>query len=413
MSVWPAAPLDAVCDVVGGGTPSRDKPEFFGGTIPWITPTDVTRNNGRYLCRGAEMITELGLKNSSAKLLPARSVLLTSRATIGFTVINTVPVSTNQGFASFICGPEVWPEFLAYWLEFSRDHLIALASGATFKEINKSTLRKLLIPLPPLEEQRRIVGLLDRAVEIRRRAHAARAKVRAIVHALFLDVFGNPASNPKGWPIVELGKVIASITGGKNIEAGSGISKYRIMKVSAVTSGVFKPHEAKPAPDNHVPAEHHHVREGDFLFSRANTSDLVGAVAIVDNVPNDLLLPDKIWRIEWVAGKMRPEYAYYLLRSDEIKRVFAIIGSGTSSSMKNISQAKLVRVQIALPPIAIQRAFADQARHLEATARALDAAAIKAEAMASALSAEVFDAGLNQPLPQRVGASEPSRVAAE
>lgn len=148
MSSWPAAPLGTVCNVVGGGTPSRDKPEFFGGDIPWITPTDVTRNDGRYLDIGAETITELGLKNSSAKLLPARSVLLTSRATIGFTAINTVPVSTNQGFASFVCGPDIWPEFLAYWLEWQRDHLIGLASGATFKEINKSTLKRLPIPPP-------------------------------------------------------------------------------------------------------------------------------------------------------------------------------------------------------------------------------------------------------------------------
>lgn len=176
MNAWPTASLGAVCDVIGGGTPPRDKPEFFGGDIPWITPTDVTRRNGRYLDQGAETITELGLKNSSAKLLPARSVLLTSRATIGFTAINTVPVSTNQGFASFVCGPRVWPEFLAYWLEWSRGRLIELASGATFKEINKSTLKKLPVPLPPVEEQRRIVGLLDRAAEIRRRADAARTK---------------------------------------------------------------------------------------------------------------------------------------------------------------------------------------------------------------------------------------------
>ncbi|WP_298111796.1 restriction endonuclease subunit S, partial [Bradyrhizobium sp.] len=163
MTAWPTTPLGTVCDVVGGGTPSRDTPEFFGGDIPWITPTDVTRSRRRYLSQGTETITEIGLQRSSAKLLPARSVLLTSRATIGFTAINTVPVTTNQGFASFVCGPDIYPEFLAYWLEWSRDRLIELASGATFKEINKSTLKRLPIPLPPLDEQRRIVGLLDRA----------------------------------------------------------------------------------------------------------------------------------------------------------------------------------------------------------------------------------------------------------
>ena len=201
------------------------------------------------------------------------------------------------------------------------------------------------------------MGLLDRAAEIRRRADTARAKARAIIPALFLDTFGDPATNPKGWPVVELGDVIASITGGKNIEAGNGTSKYRIMKVSAVTSGVFKAHEAKPAPDDHIPAEDHHVRDGDFLFSRANTSELVGAVAIAHDVPAGLLLPDKIWRIEWTPERMEPRYAYSLLRSSEIRRIFAVIGSGTSGSMKNISQAKLVRVPIPLQgdvPVAVE-----------------------------------------------------------
>jgi len=388
---WPTSPLGAICEIVGGGTPSRAVPEYFDGHIPWITPTDVTKKYGRYLDGGANTITEVGLRNSSARLLPPRSVLLTSRATIGYTAINTVPVATNQGFANFICGDRIFPEFLAHWLEWSRDALINLASGATFKEINKSTLKKLGIPLPPIDEQRRIVGLLDRAAEIRRRADAARAKARAVIPALFLDTFGDPATNPKSWPTARLGEVITRITGGKNIEAGNGSSKYRILKVSAVTSGIFKPEESKPAPDDHVPAPEHHVRVGDFLFSRANTSELVGAVAIVHEPVVGLLLPDKIWRIEWDLKSIGPQYAYSLLRTSEIRRIFALIGSGTSASMKNISQAKLVQVVVPLPPLALQTAFAEKVQRLESLARHLDAAAAKAEAMAAALSAEIFE----------------------
>lgn len=283
-------------------------------------------------------------------------------------------------------------KYLFHWVRRNQviDVLMVKHTGARMPRADMSVLLGMTLPLPPLGEQRRIVGLLDRAAEIRRRADTARAKARAIIPALFLDTFGDPATNPKGWPVVELGDVIASITGGKNIEAGNGTSKYRIMKVSAVTSGVFKAHEAKPAPDDHIPAEDHHVRDGDFLFSRANTSELVGAVAIAHDVPAGLLLPDKIWRIEWTPERMEPRYAYSLLRSSEIRRIFAVIGSGTSGSMKNISQAKLVRVPIPLPPLDIQIAFAEQAQRLESLACHLDAADSKAEAMAAGLSAEVF-----------------------
>lgn len=131
-----------------------------------------------------------------------------------------------------------------------KNHLCATARGAIGQaNINSEELKSFILPLPPLDEQQRIVGLLDRAAEIRRRADAARAKARAIIPALFLDMFGDPATNPKGWAVVELGDVIGRISGGKNNEAGNGTSRYRILKVSAVTSGQFKAHESKPAPD--------------------------------------------------------------------------------------------------------------------------------------------------------------------
>jgi type I restriction enzyme, S subunit len=258
------------------------------------------------------------------------------------------------------------------------------------QRVPKSFLEGVQVPVPPLNKQQEIVRFLNRAGQIGHRADAARAKARTIIPALFLDIFGDPANNPKVWPIVTLGEVIGRITGGKNIEAGSGTSEFRILKVSAVTSGIFKPDEAKPAPDGYSPMPDHHVRHGDFLFSRANTSELVGAVAIANNPPAGLLLPDKIWRIDWDYSRIDPQYAYSLLWTAEIRRIFALIGSGTSSSMKNISQAKLLRVAVPLPPIAIQSAFAQQVRRLGALALHLDAAAAKAEAMAAGLSAEVF-----------------------
>jgi type I restriction enzyme, S subunit len=132
------------------------------------------------------------------------------------------------------------------------------------------------------------------------------------------------------------------------------------------------------------------VREGDFLFSRANTAELVGAVAIAHNPPEGLLLPDKVWRIEWDPGRIAPAYTYSLMRTSEIRRIFAMIASGTSDSMKNISQAKLSRVPISVPPITLQATFAKQVQRIEELSRSFDASATKAEGLAAALSAEVF-----------------------
>ncbi|MBF0562041.1 MAG: restriction endonuclease subunit S [Alphaproteobacteria bacterium] len=182
------AALGDECQIVGGGTPSRIEPAYFGGDIPWATPTDVTgMKNGMFLHQTKETITNEGLEKSSAKLLPKGTVLLTSRATIGFTAIADVPMATNQGFANFICGPNVLPEYLAHWLPIQRNNMLQLAGGTTFKEISKGTLKQMCFPVPPLPEQRRIVDILNHAASIRRLRDEARAKAREIIPALFVE----------------------------------------------------------------------------------------------------------------------------------------------------------------------------------------------------------------------------------
>jgi len=113
MSSWRTARLEEVAQILGGGTPARSEESYFGGGIAWATPTDVTALDQLYITETKETVTDAGLRNSSTKLMPAGAVLLTSRATIGFTAVSKVPICTNQGFINFICGPDIVPEYLA------------------------------------------------------------------------------------------------------------------------------------------------------------------------------------------------------------------------------------------------------------------------------------------------------------
>ena len=124
MDAHERVPIGEVCTVVGGGTPRRGNPDYFGGSIPWATPTDVTALDTLFIQQTTETITEVGLRESSARLVPAGSVLMTSRATIGHTAIASVPMATNQGFANLICTSRIQPEYLAFWLRYRRDALI-------------------------------------------------------------------------------------------------------------------------------------------------------------------------------------------------------------------------------------------------------------------------------------------------
>lgn len=158
---WPMVRLGDVCEVVSGGTPKTSVAEYWDGEIPWVTPADLSKLKGLELFAGARAITQRGVDKSSAVLLPTGSVVLSSRAPIGYVAITQVPMATNQGCKSFIPSPEVDARYLAYHLLSQKDVLQSLGTGATFKELSKSRAADIRIPLPPLEEQGCIAAILD------------------------------------------------------------------------------------------------------------------------------------------------------------------------------------------------------------------------------------------------------------
>ena len=156
-SGWIKTKINYISELIGGGTPSRKNLQYFDGNIVWLTPTEIPKHKIAMMSNSREKITKLGLQKSSAKLIPKDAVLLTSRASIGFVAIAGTQVTTNQGFASFVCNNSTFNHYLAYWLWGNKALLEINATGTTFKEIPKSKLRNLEIPLPPLNEQHRIV----------------------------------------------------------------------------------------------------------------------------------------------------------------------------------------------------------------------------------------------------------------
>lgn len=181
---WPISTIGETCTVIGGGTPRRIHDEYFGGDIIWATPTDVTALKGFYIRETKENITEKGLQKSSARIVPADSVLMTSRATIGYTAIAKAPMATNQGFANLICGDSLLPEYLSFFLRNRADALIDMANGTTFKEISKSTLKTVRIPLPPMDLQRRFSVIARKTSRSIAAAEAAAGAASALTDAL-------------------------------------------------------------------------------------------------------------------------------------------------------------------------------------------------------------------------------------
>lgn len=173
-SNWCWGILGEITSVIGGGTPSSKINEYYdNGDIAWITPSDLSNYNNMYISKGKKMITKLGLMKSSAKLLPKGTVCLSSRAPIGYVVIAKNELSTNQGFKSFLPSKVFKSEYLYWYLKSIKHILEAKASGTTFLELSAKKAGEVEIPLPPINEQQRIVNRieslfakLDRAKEL-------------------------------------------------------------------------------------------------------------------------------------------------------------------------------------------------------------------------------------------------------
>ncbi len=164
---WSVKKISDLGNVVSGGTPDTNNPEYWDGNVLWVTPSEVSTLSNRFISNTERKITEKGLKESSAKLLPINSLIICTRATIGDCCINKKPICTNQGFKNIIVtGNNV--DFLYYLISKNKHELIRKACGSTFLEISKKDIDNLKFPIPPLPEQEKIAGILgtwDEAIE--------------------------------------------------------------------------------------------------------------------------------------------------------------------------------------------------------------------------------------------------------
>ena len=205
--------LSQCVEIVSGSTPKTSVDSFWDGDICWATPKDLSGLTTHYISNTPRKITKVGLESCGATILPAQSVLFSSRAPIGHVAINTVPMATNQGFKSFVPKPGVIDaKFLFHWLRRNRAHLESLGNGATFKEVSKATVSRIEISLPPFPEQRRIAVILDQAEALRAKRREALVQLDSLTQSIFIEMFGDPATNPKNWKIVPLGDVLDGLT---------------------------------------------------------------------------------------------------------------------------------------------------------------------------------------------------------
>jgi len=364
MNGWPAKPLEEIAKVYGGSTPSRRSSEYWGDAIPWVTPTDLPKPGAgiSVVSETKERITRAGLDSCSATLLPPGAVLFSSRATIGKVAVADRELTTNQGFVNFVPNSDVDSRFLAYALWMHRDNIARLAGSTTFKEVSRTAFRKFTIPVPPLPEQKRVVKLLDEADELRKLRAKADCRTADLIPALFHEMFGDPAENPKAWPRRPLKQFGAEVRYGLGQPPELDAAGVPMLRATNIKGGLISEDGLIRVRREAVPKSRNpFLKAEDVLVVRsgAYTGDCAlvgkkwaGAVAGYDLV----ISPNEQFAGEFVASFFLSEFVQ--------EGYFG--GLKIRAAQPHLNSNQVSETPIFCPPMALQRQFASRATEIRA-----------------------------------------------
>ncbi|MGV0420906.1 restriction endonuclease subunit S [Corynebacterium guaraldiae] len=342
---WPMVRLGDVCEVVSGGTPKTSVEEYWGGEIPWVTPADLSKLKGLEISSGERAITQRGVDKSSAVLLPAGSVVLSSRAPIGYVAIAQVPMTTNQGCKSFIPSSEIDARYLAHYLLSQKDALQSLGTGATFKELSKTRAADIRIPLPPLDEQRRIAAVLDEvgrlsSIQIKK-VEGLEALKRVVVEE-FLKARGDQE--------VELGtisEIQSGITKGRKVSKKSTTSIVPYLSVSNVKDGFLQLHPVKEINATNDEISRYQLQRGDIVLTEGGDPDKLGRGTVWNNEIPVCIHQNHIFRVRILQDStvMTPEVLAAILSSSRPKKHF-LRSAKQTTGIASINKSQLSRTPI-------------------------------------------------------------------
>ncbi|WP_337916638.1 restriction endonuclease subunit S [Vibrio cholerae] len=353
--------------ISSGGTPSRREKSYYdNGDIPWIKTGDLHK------CRiqqASEYITQLGLDKSSAKLFPKGTVLLAMYgATIGACSILDIEAATNQACAAFLPNEKVDTNYLYYFLISKKNDFIRDGVGGAQPNISATYLKTVSFPLPPLETQKQIAAVLEKADQLRKDCQQMEQELNSLAQSVFIDMFGDPVTNPKEWEIVTIGDLLLSANYGTSEKASTEKKKYPVLRMNNITyEGNWDFSSLKYMDMSEDDEDKYLVESGDILFNRTNSKELVGKTAVYREATpmayagylvrarcNELAHP------EYISSFMNSRFTKKTLQS----MCKSIVG------MANINAKEFQKISVAKPPIELQQEFARRVEAIRAEVEA-------------------------------------------
>jgi type I restriction enzyme S subunit len=354
---WKRGKISNFTDVITGGTPSTTKKEYWeNGNIPWLNSGEL---NQEIITTCDNYITEIGLQNSSSKLMPKDTVLIAlTGTTTGVVGYLTFEACANQSVTGILPSKNHHPKFLYYFLKSIREQVLNESYGGAQKHISQGYVKDLEIPLPPLSTQKRIAEILDAADALRRKDQELLKKYDELAQAIFIDMFGDPVKNEKGWKIDKLGNCFKTPV--KCGPFGSALKKEEYVKsgIPVLIMDNIVDYEFSLSKclfitqSKFEELKSYQVNNGDIIISRAGT---VGKMCVVEGLEINSIISTNLIKISLDENKINPYYFVFLMKV--FARKIGRLRTGSENGFTHMNTGVLEGLEFPIPEIEIQIRF--------------------------------------------------------
>ncbi len=388
--VWKNSVLGDHIELLGGGTPSKSVEEYWNGNIPWASVKDLKND---HLKRTEDSITPEGVKFSATRVIPKGQLIIATRMAVGKVVITDIDVAINQDLKAIKCDDALDKKFLFYLLKSKGSYFEKISSGATVKGIKIEHIKKLKVTLPPLPIQKKIAAILDAADAYRQKTKALIEKYDELTQSLFLEMFGDPVKNPSNWKVSTL---VSNCKNKNDIKCGpfgTQLSKSEYVQQGVPIWGIPQVNssfEKKPTEfvteEKAIELSAYSVKPYDIVMSRKGN---VGKCALFSNLFENGILHSDVLRIRTDCNKVLPIFLVWQFR---ISRILQTQVSNVSNGaiMAGINVTKLKQVLAQVPPLELQKDFAERVISIEKQKKQTIAAIDKSEQLFQSLLQKAF-----------------------
>lgn len=375
--------LDEIFDLQMGKTPSRNNPEYWDSEDnKWISIADLSKC-GKYIEETKEYLSDKAVKESGISLIPANTVIMSFKLSIGKTAITPEPMYSNEAIMSFRDKHvvELLPDYI-YYMFSGKNWEDGTNKAVMGKTLNKATLSGVKVSIHDIAKQREIVKVLDKLSSVIDNRQQELEKLDELIKARFVELFGKIKDT------CEVGYYIKSLTAGKSL-AGEAECVNKVLKTGAASFDYFDATQVKNLPLDYEPQAEHLVNPGDIIISRMNTAELTGAAAYVWDVQDNVYLPDRLWKAN-LTDECNPIFVWQMLIQPSTKEQIRRECSGTSGSMKNISKPGMLAIKVKKVPLELQNHFAEFVKQVDKSKVVVQKALEKTQLLFDSLMQEYF-----------------------